>query len=63
MAQSDMGKKSDPVSKIIKVKKAGSVAPVTEYLPSKVEALSSNSRTIKKKKKKKKRQISPCKGL
>jgi hypothetical protein len=47
------GKKQDPISKIPNTKQTGGVAQVVECLPSKPEALNSNSNTGKKKTNKK----------
>jgi hypothetical protein len=41
--QAKLGKKQDPVSKIIRVKRTGSMAQVVECLSSKLKALSSNA--------------------
>jgi hypothetical protein len=41
----------DPISKIPNTKQTGEVAQVVKHLPSKSEALSSNSSAVKKKKK------------
>jgi hypothetical protein len=43
--QACLGIKRDPISKVINMKRAGRVAQVIEYLPSKCEALSSTSNT------------------
>jgi hypothetical protein len=44
------GQKQDPFSKVTRAKRAGHVTQVIELLPSKHEALSSNSSNSKKKK-------------
>jgi hypothetical protein len=49
MVQISLGKNQDSISKITRVKRAGGAAYVVECLPSKREALSSNSSTAKKK--------------
>jgi hypothetical protein len=41
MVQTRFDKKQDPISKIIRVKRAGHMAQVVEHLPSKCEDLSS----------------------
>jgi hypothetical protein len=48
VVQASLGKKGDPVSKITRVKRAGGMAKVVEYLSSKCEVLSSNPSTTKK---------------
>jgi hypothetical protein len=45
------GQKQDPISKITRVKRAGGVVQVVEYLPSKHKALNSYPSNTKKKKK------------
>jgi dihydroxyacid dehydratase/phosphogluconate dehydratase len=51
VVQAGLGKKLDPMSKITRVKRAGGVTQVIEYLPSKNKILSSNPSTTQKKKK------------
>jgi hypothetical protein len=53
MAEIGLGKKQDSFSKTTRAKRAGSTDQAAECLPSKHEALSSNSHTSKKKNKKK----------
>jgi hypothetical protein len=50
VVQASLGKKQDPISKITRANRAGGVAQVEEHLPSKSEALSSNTSTAKNKK-------------
>jgi hypothetical protein len=52
MVQASLGKNQDPVSKIIRSKKAGGLAQVVEHLPSKCAALISNPSTAKQKREK-----------
>jgi hypothetical protein len=42
MVQAGLGNKQDPISKIIRVKRARGMARAVERLPTKCEALSSN---------------------
>jgi hypothetical protein len=46
--QTSLSKKQDPISKIARVKRAGSMIRVIENLASKLKALSSNPSTAKK---------------
>jgi hypothetical protein len=47
MVQANLGKKQGTFSKITRVKRAGGVAQVVEYLPHKHKALSSKPSTVK----------------
>jgi hypothetical protein len=49
MVQDSLGKKRDPISRIIRAKQAGGMAQVVEGLPSKCETLNSNPSTTKSK--------------
>jgi hypothetical protein len=54
--QASPGRKGDPISKITRAQRAGSVAGVADHLLSKYEAQSSNPSTTNKRRKKKKRK-------
>jgi hypothetical protein len=43
MVQASLGKKPNPISKIIRAKEAGVIAQAVDQLPNKCKALSSNS--------------------
>jgi hypothetical protein len=51
IVQTNPGKKQDPISKIYRAKRAGSVVQGVEHLPSKCETLSSTPVPQKEKKK------------
>jgi hypothetical protein len=51
VAQANLGKKQESISKIAKAKRAGGLAQAVKYQPSKYKALSSNSSIAKIKKK------------
>jgi hypothetical protein len=46
MVQNGLSKKQDPISKIIRTKRARGIAQVIEHLAHKLQALSSNPNTI-----------------
>jgi hypothetical protein len=48
MVQDALNQKGDPISKITRVKRAGGLAQVIEYLPIKCEALNSTPSTTSK---------------
>jgi hypothetical protein len=52
VVQTGLGKKQDPIFTIITAKRGCGIAPVVICLPSKCEALSSNSSVAKNKKRK-----------
>jgi hypothetical protein len=56
MIKACLNKKRNPISKITRVKRDGSVAQAVECLPSKKKALSSNPSIVKERKEERKRE-------